>query len=240
MTIYTYDYDKDFSLKQGDILKNIPYLKLNFLVKSTYEFDKPRLNQCDKIISEIIENGEPIQIETFLNSTFVILATQDCDIRPEYNLTFFPLKIINPSKKKETRSYFKDRVRETTRFFYLPKLKKLNFPVIGPFYAILQLPFTIPYDLIEKNLEKCWFARINEYATKVYVAKISHYYTRLPFEELIFAENEEICNYLEEYRDKFKRNRSRVEDRIEEIKIALKTCDREEDINKIPFNSYLK
>lgn len=235
MTIYNYEFNLKEPLKQGDILRNIPYLSVKFLTRSTFELNKPNLNQSEEITQEIINNGDPIQIETFLNSTLVILATQDCDIRPEYNLVCYPIKLINASKKTQTRNYFKQTVRETTRNFYLPKLK---FQTLGPFHVLLQRPFTIPYEYIFKNIKKCWFARINDYARKVFVAKITHHYSRLPFEELIFAENYEISNYLDEFKKKFKGNKSKIINRINDIKIALQTCNREKDIERIPFNSY--
>ena len=88
MTVYNYIYNGLEPLKQGDILRNIQYISPEFLIKSTPDDNKPTQNQSNEILTQVITQGDIIQIETFISSTFGILATQDCDIRPEYNLTF--------------------------------------------------------------------------------------------------------------------------------------------------------
>lgn len=233
MTIFDYNFDKDCPMKQGDIFCNLPYLSFDLLVKSTYEDDKTTYNQSKDIISEVLTTGDIIQIETFVASTWGILASQDCDIRDPFDLIFLPLKEISPSVAESTINYFNQRVRDTTRFFYLPIIRKPNLEIAGPFHVQFNMPFILPYAEIEKNLRSNWVARIKEPSRIMLVGKLTHFFSRPPIDELIFAENYEIENYIKNFKKKNKFEL--VVEKIEEIKRVLCKCGREKDIDRINF-----
>lgn len=240
MTIYDYNFDENMPMKQGDIFSNLPYLSYDLLLKSTYEDDKPTIDQSDELISEILKTGDIIQVETFLASTWGILANQDCDIRDPYDLIFLPLKEISPSVAVSTLNYFNKRVRDTTRFFYLPAIKKPSIGNLGPFHAQFNMPFTLPFNQIEKNIKSCWVARIKEPSRRMLVAKLTHFFSRPPIDELIFAENQEIENYIKNFIKKNKQDKEKIIEKLEEIKRTLHACGREKDIAKISFEKLIR
>jgi hypothetical protein len=225
-------------MKQGDIFCNLPYLSFDILVKSSYEDDKPLVDQSKEIITNVLRNGELIQVETFVTSTWGILASQDCDIREPYDLIFLPLKEIPPSVAKETIGFFNSKVRDTKRFFYLPMIECPNSGKFGPFHVQFNLPFILPYIEINDNLNNCWVARIREPSRKMLVGKLTHFFSRPPIDELVFAENDEIVNYIKNYYKKNKANEIKVLEKIEEIKRTLRFCGRKKDIESIDFSSY--
>ena len=240
MTIFNYNFNVDCPMKQGDIFCNLPYLSFDVLVKSSYEEDKPIIDQSKELITEVLRNGEIIQIETFVASTWGILASQDCDIREPYDLIFLPLKEIPAAVAKETRGYFNSKVRDTTRFFYLPVIECQSSGTVGPFHVQFNMPFILPYTEINDNLNNCWVARITEPSRRMLVGKLTHFFSRPPIDELIFAENHEIENYIKNYYKKNKANEIKVLEKIEEIRRVLRICGRKNDIASIDFRNYKK
>lgn len=225
-------------MKQGDIFCNLPFLSFDLLVKSTYKDDKPIVDQSKEIIEEILRKGETIQVEAFVASTWGILANQDCDIREPYDLIFLPLKEISPSVANKTLSFFNNKVRNTTRFFYLPVIKTPSSRNVGPFHVQFNMPFIIPYREIKDNLADCWVARITEPSRRMLVGKLTHFFSRPPIDEIIFAENYEIENYIKNFYKNNKANEIKVLEKIEEIKNVLRICGRKEDADSIDFSNY--
>ncbi|MHA1168500.1 MAG: hypothetical protein ACTSRU_11805 [Candidatus Hodarchaeales archaeon] len=52
--------------------------------------------------------------------------------------------------------------------------------------------FQVPYDIINSNISVFFVARLKSPARKVLCDKISRFFTRLAFEEIIFLTDEEI------------------------------------------------
>jgi len=222
MTVYRIDIGEEEPIKQGDIFTNIPYITFDLLVKSTHAQDKPLENQRDDIFEEILKNRTVIQVETFISSTTAILASQDCDIEQGNHLIFFPLKKVPPwEPTRNIKNYF-DVIRKLLVKFYLPKINHPRFGVYGPFYAFLRTPITIPKDLIKKNLDYCWLARIKETARKFFIGRLTHFFSRPPIEELIFATRQEIMEYI---RNTDASDKTAI---INRIKFALFSCQRNE------------
>jgi len=238
LTIFNYDFDIDCPMKQGDIFCNLPYLSYDILVKSTYKDDKPIINQSKEIITEVLRKGKIVQVETFVASTWGILASQDCDIREPYDLIFLPLKEIPPSVTKTTLSFFNSKVRDTTRFFYLPVIEIPSSGNVGPFHIQFNMPFIIPHIDVKDNLNNCWVARITEPSRRMLVGKLTHFFSRPPIDELVFAENIEIENYIKNYYKNNKADEIKVIEKIEEIKRVLCVCGREKDVECIDFINY--
>ncbi len=237
MTIYDYKYDENSPIKQGDIFTHLPYFSFDILVRSAKNNEKPLKDQASEILTEVLEKGNTIQAETIISSTTAILGSQDCDIMSQYDLIFFPLEIISQSEPNKMIGYIRNNILEPTRFFYLPKLLPPESEEIGPFRVNFLYPFIIPYNFIFKNIEKCWIARINNDAKKAFIGKLSHFFSRIPIEEIIFLEVQQIIDYIKHL--KKKRERQEFLKKVEEIKKALILCNRKDDIKKIPFDALI-
>ncbi len=82
-----------------------------------------------------------------------ILASQDCDIRANYDLIFYPLKVTKKfSEWNQNINYFIEKaIKEPTRKFYLPQLRlPKKGRVLGPFQVIFQKPFIVPFNVINQ------------------------------------------------------------------------------------------
>ncbi|MFX1295485.1 MAG: hypothetical protein ACFFD2_11635 [Promethearchaeota archaeon] len=241
MTIYIYEFDENEPIRQGDIFTNIPYLSYDLIVKSTYEDDKPLYNQNIEILSEVLKKGVLTQVETFISSTTAILASQDCDIRKDLDLIFFPLEKIKSFQANTIISDFNSKVRDTVVKFYLPKLNHPKLKTLGAFFAKFRIPLVIPYNLIIENIKHCWVARIKEPPRRFYIGKLTHFFSRPPIDEIIFGEIDEIIEYIERYKTKATNEIKRREfiKKVKEIKRALKSANRSEDLSKIPFDDLI-
>ncbi len=203
--IYKYKLKRnESSLKQGDIFRNLPIITNDILVESKIGRDSLE-NEAELLQSRVIGEGEAIFIETFLKPTYGILASQDCEIRPKYNLVFYPLYHTKPIKSRNTSyvEFSKKNIRDTTRICYLPEIKISENKTAGPFYIDFQNPFSIPYKIVKNNFNNCWMARVIEPARQVIIGKLAHFYTRTPIDEIIFLNNEEITKLVQE---KWKKN----------------------------------
>ena len=203
--IYSYYDEKEDSppIMQGDIFCNLPIRSLDLLIKSITDEKNKLENQTNAILKEIVLESVYTLTESFIYPSWGILASQDCDILPDFDLIFYP--IIETKAPKDTNSsvdnFLKQFVRKPTRKYYLPKLKPLNMPEFGPSYVLLQSPFIVPYNLlIEQEIyEKSWCARINEPARKFFLGKLTNFYCRTPMDEYIFLTNSEISILIGEY-----------------------------------------
>jgi len=238
-TIYSYKKENNDSppIMQGDIFYNLPIRSLDLIIKSISDERKILENQTNLILEEIIFNGRYILTESFIYPSWGILASQDCDIRPDFDLIFYP--IIETKSTDEVNSsienFLKQNIRETTRKYYLPRLKPPHLPEYGPSYVLLQSPFIVPYNLLinEKIYEKSWCARINEPARRVFLGKLTNFYCRTPMDEYIFLTNSEITKLIKEYWKKLP-----LKDSIKklfEIRDALLFNNRKTDIQNILF-----
>lgn len=199
--ILTYKSNRAINIKeiqQGDIFRNIPYYSPDFLLKfSLNEINEDITNEVGLIFEDIIQNGNVINTKSIIFPTWAILGSQKCDIRKGYDLIFFPLvKYKEIDEQDELVNFIEKDILEWTRAMYIPK-NDLEDNRFGPFRVLLQNPFYISYEIIEKNLEHCWATHIVEKARRVFVGKITNLFTRTPVDELVFIEFNQIENYFQ-------------------------------------------
>lgn len=243
-TIYKYrDMIENAPLiSQGDIFCNLPYLTYDQLIRSGPDILDKFQNERDEILTIILKNGGQVQVEGFIDAQWGILASQDCDIRPRKDLIFFPLE---PTKtlyeSQNIITAIDDNIKNTTRKLYLPRISSPDgSKTFGPFEIIFHNPFNVPYDLINDNLEHCWKARIIESARKVFIGKLSHFYSRIPIEEIIFLENREITKYFTRGWKDFWGDKKDPEEnfqeritRVNQVRDVLRLVKREQDFHNI-------
>ncbi len=232
----------ELAISQGDIFCNLPYLMYDYLIRSSPNILDKFQNEKDEIFTIILKNGGQLQVEGFIDAHWGILASQDCDIRPKKDLIFFPLeptKILYHSQN--IIKAIDENIKDTTRKLYLPRISPPNGNrTYGPFEIIFHNPFNVPYNLIIDNLEHCWKARIIEQARKIFIGKLSHFYSRIPIEEIIFLENKEITKYFNKGWKNFwgvKRDSEEIFQeritRIKQVRDVLRLVKREQDLQNI-------
>lgn len=248
MTEIIYRYyldDNEPKIKQGDIFRNLPLRSNDIMIKSNYFEEKILEDQTNDIIEEVILNGNFILNESFIHPSWGILVSQDCDIRLDYDLIFYPLIPTRPPELwNNIEEFLSDGVRKTTRKYYLPPLNPPDKPNLGSSYVIFQSPFIIPFNIINNNkiYEETWCARLIETARKILIGKLTNFYSRTPMDEYIFLTNSQITKFLEEqwtnFWDKEKRDPSALNGiikKIGEIKTALLFNNRNEDLAHVCF-----
>ncbi len=232
MVVYYLDQTKP--IKQGDIFKNIPYLSFDLLVKSRREDKLDSLeNENIDIFEEITQEGKPILIETFISSTLCILASQDCDILNEDSLIFYPLVEY---KNHDSVNKIVEEIRDTTRSLYLPRIKVDKEREFGPFTIEFREPIKIPKVLLKGKLKVLRIAQIFESVRKIFIGKLNNFYSRLPIEETIFLECDEIQKYIVNKWKEFKNKPNEMEKICSNIKYNLEECNRTEDISNLFFD----
>lgn len=243
-TIYKYRdmIENELLISQGDIFYNLPYLTYDQLIRSGPDILYKFQNEKDEILTTILKNGGQVQVEGFIDAHWGILASQDCDIRPNKDLIFFPLE---PTKSLyESPNIIKaidENIKDTTRKLYLPRISPPDSSkTYGPFEIIFHNPFNVPYNLIIDNLEHCWKARIIEQARKIFIGKLSHFYSRIPIEEIIFLDNKEITKYFTKgwkdfwgyKKDPEERFQEKIS-RVKQVRDVLRLVKRELDLQNI-------
>lgn len=228
-------------IRQGDIFKNIPYYSPDFLMKNLNQDNQEIKNETENIFQEIMRNGEVLAVESVIFPTWAILASQDCDIRKDYDLLFFPIVKYKELKEQDNKKKFiEDDIREWNRFMFLPK-NYIDSSKVGPFRVLLQNPFYLSYEILEKNIKYCWVSHISDKARKIFLGKITNFFTRLPFDELIFLEFSEIEEYfqikwLDAWNNKekeFEESANELIDKIIELYYSFKEEEKDLDLKKI-------
>ncbi len=240
-TIYKYSLENgESTISQGDIFRNLPYFSYDYFIRldpnNIYKFE----NEKSEIFEDIIQNGSKVQIEGFFYPKWGILASQDCDIKPNKDLIFYPLKetkcLIDEDNILKS---IDNQIINTTRRLYIPKLGPPHTEAYGPYEIIFHNPFNVPFEAIINNLSNCWKARIIEPARKIFVGKLTQFYSRTPVEEIIFLENEEITKYMITNWDAFWKKGKTIEEfriklkKIEQILDILVHVDRKDDLEEI-------
>lgn len=223
-------------VNQGDVFKNLPYYTHEILRTNTISLD----NAAEKILSNIIKKNEPILVESIINPTWAILASQSCDIRDNYNLLFFP--IVKTKIPEDSLIEFIDKkMREKTRRIYLPKIILNEQEVFGPFEVLFQNPFVVPYNVIVDDLNSCWVAHIKEPARKIFIGKLTEFYSRTPMDEWMFLENDQMEKFIQyKWKEVWKPNVLNQKEIIRnilemlcELKITLFSVNRLSDFKSI-------
>ena len=178
--IYTTQHNK--RLAQGDILKNLPQITSN-------EID----------FTELITNtGQPT---LRINPKFVmgIILTQSCDIRPEYPILVAEIYTsnskLNSTLWKRANDFWKI-LRQEHRFHYLPPDSTIH-ELKEPHFVNMTNIFSLPYELLIKNIDNYFVARLNEPAQYLLKEKIIHFFTRPAFDDILYLTDNEIKAILD-------------------------------------------
>ena len=207
MTKTAYRYKSQLNnepiISQGDIFCNLPQLCYDFISESSSVQSNIKVNRANEIIEEIIKTGTPKLIEMFYNPTWAILASQDCDIREGKDLIFYPLVHDSSFELNKIIKQIEERIKNSTRALYLPQILSSDNAFEGPFRIIYHNPFNVPFDIIMRNNNNCWRARLIEPIRKMFIGKVSHFYSRTPMEEVLFLKIEEINSFIKENWDRY-------------------------------------
>jgi len=198
-------------IEQGDIFKNLP-------IFPHFINDDEKIQIWNENISRIINNNlpsEPISFEIFPIPSMGILLNQDCDIEKTRYLVFAEIRKGKDKLNLKPLKSFKQKIkiiRDETRFHYLPPWnsgENENNPWVVDFLSI----FLVPINLIKNNMDQYFVARLTPEFKIIFKDKISRFFTRLPFEDLIFLNSKERLAYK---KDK-KLSDEEYETRIKEI-----------------------
>ena len=191
--IYLKDIPK--SLEQGDICWNLPKIspaQINFsLIKG---FWIKNIKQAESGIPR-----EPITLEIQPSLSCGVILTQSCDIRSGSVILFAELreKEEDPfSPKLKGRLNQITKILHTdTRFHYFPIDNSIEILKVQKVLDFMTL-FLIPYDFLKDDIKNFFIARLISDAQKVLCEKISRFFTRLAFDDIMFLTNEEIAKYI--------------------------------------------
>lgn len=224
-----YSLDHEDQLKQGDICWKLPMItskQMKYPLGSSKIGDKSVWKEYTEYIKE--ERLTEFKISVIPTLVSGTILTQTCDIRKGNDILLgrlLPLfsKTSWPKPQNLPKSITKV-LRDETRRHYFPSLPEgitLNEGK-GPYYLDLKTLFLLPAEMIIDNMDIYWKARMIEPARKVLCEKIQRYFTRLPFDDILFFTNTEIITWLEQ-----------KEVTKEEVIKVLKSVGREEDLNEI-------
>lgn len=199
-----YKYIHNNSLEQGDILINIP--KVNPICLFSNENDDPWQEYIQCIRDK---KYNPVEFSILPQPCIGVILTQTCTIenaKEEDTLLIAELQkkteknpFKNPEGGKNKKKSYINKIHNSLRHnkpqsHYFPEIDfsaddkyenhewELNFKTI----------FSIPINTIKNNLDIFWKARILSEALVVLKDKISHFFTRLAFDDTIFHSKEEV------------------------------------------------
>lgn len=225
-----YDYvTEDAPIRQGDIFKNIPFLSFNLIVRRNNIIDN-----TEKIIDEIIESGQPTLIETYIDSTVCILASQDCDIENDFDLIFLSLEEYE-KRNVENYKQIDDIITQTTREFYLPPIKLDNDKFIGPVKINFFEPIKLPSKLIKNRLKDLRIASLKKPIRDIFIDKLKFFFSRIAMDSIMFYDNSQLQQkILEDWKNLEIPPEIKLE-KMKEIAYTLKKISRENDCSEIFF-----
>ena len=191
------------TLQQGDILQNLPKITPNQI-----NFDLIKEHWIRSINSEKLPEKTSFNVKPLLANG--VILSQSCDIRPKFSILLAELKDLPPDKLSPTNlekriKGIKNIIRDDTRIHYFPPTDEIELfkePKLLDFKNL----FLIPYEFFQENIEKYYVARLKNEAQKVLCEKISRFFTRFAFEDIIFLKNEEKSFYLESLSGEDKNN----------------------------------
>jgi len=126
--------------------------------------------------------------------------SQSCDIRQGYSILFAELTDLPENKlsvnniKKRVKG-IRNIIRDETRFYYFPPMEQIEFfkkPKLLDFKSL----FLIPYEFFQNNIQYFYVCRLKEPALKVLIDKITRFFSRLAFEDIMFLNGDEIKFHL--------------------------------------------
>ncbi len=181
------------SFEQGDIFKNLPKF-------SQFIDDDKKFQAWNANITQINNKklpSEPLSFEIYPKPTMGILLNQDCDIERAHNLVFAEIKKRNEKFSSNLSKSYNSKlkiVRDETRFHYLPPWDPKENEIM-PWIVDFLTIFLVPIGLIKNNINQYYVTRLNPDIKLIFKDKISRFFTRLPFEDLIFLNPKERLEY---------------------------------------------
>lgn len=225
-----YFFNSESRISQGDIFKNIPFMSFNILMEETNEHDFFH-NDTTKIIDNILTTGNDSIIKTVVDSTLCILSSQDCDVINQDILIFHPLEKIEPDVNELINIGPSHPIRIKTRTFYLPKLD-INGFIGGPYRVNFENPISIPKNIIVNRLLDNRIASLTIEAKRIFVNKITQFFNRLPLDEIMFLNQEEIDRYLLKCL-KDSKNQAEFKLKIAEVESVMKKYSRLQEFENL-------
>lgn len=225
-----YDYvTEDAPIRQGDIFEKIPFLSFNLIVRRNNIIDN-----TEKILDEIIETGQPTLIETYIDSTVCILASQDCDIENNFDLIFLSLEEY---EKHEVENYKQvdEIITQTTREFYLPPIKLEDDKFLGPVKINFFEPIKLPSKLIKNRLKDLRIASLKKPILDIFIDKLKFFFSRIAMDSIMFYDNSQLQQkILADWKNSEIPPEIKLE-KMKEIAYTLKKISRENDCSEIYF-----
>ena len=189
-------YDKNIpkTLEQGDILENIPKITPNQI-----NFDQIKDYWKNTFQSKTLPTKGIFQVRPILSNG--VILSQSCDIRSGFSILFaeltrVPKNKLSSSPKKRIKT-IKKIIRDDTRIHYFPRddeIKLFKEPKLLDFKSL----FSIPFKFFQDNIQNFFVGRLKSIALKVLIEKISRFFTRLAYEDVMFLSGDEIPQYLNE------------------------------------------
>ncbi len=202
--LYTLNH-KD-KLEQGDICCNLPKFLPSDLIP-----EEPSTHVWDNYLESLRENSIP-DVKFFIlpSPKWGVILTQTCDIENAKEGSSILVAELNeiedykkfeelPSitKKKSRIDNIIKTIRNEPAKHYFPELMFNNNEILGPWELDFKMIFFVPPDLIKKNKDLFWKARLKNPGLEVLKGKISRYFTRLAFEECLFFSKNENEYYID-------------------------------------------
>ena len=189
-----YDKNTPKTLEQGDILRNIPKITPNQI-----NFDQIKDYWKNTFQSKMLPIKGTFQVKPILSNG--VILSQSCDIRPGFSILFaeltdIPENKLSSSLKKRIRN-IKKIIRDDTRIHYFPpdnEIELFKEPKLLDFKSL----FFIPFEFFQDNIHNFFIGRLQNNALKVLIEKISRFFTRLAYEDVMFLSRDEISQYLNE------------------------------------------
>ncbi|MHA1791030.1 MAG: hypothetical protein ACTSVI_00205 [Promethearchaeota archaeon] len=180
------------TLNQGDILENIPKITPNQI-----NFDQINDYWRRSSNSNELPRAGTFQVKPILSNG--VILSQTCDLRPGFSILFgeiveIPNNVLSSNVKKRIKTIRKI-IRDDTRYHYFPSDSEITFfkkPKMLSFKSL----FFIPFDFFQGNIQDYFVARLKDHALKVLKEKISRFFTRLAYEDVMFLSGDEISTYL--------------------------------------------
>lgn len=202
-----YTLNHEDKIKQGDICCNLP----KFLPSDLIYEEQTNPTVWDNYIKSLQENKIPkVKFSVFPSPTWGVILTQTCDIenaKEGTSILFAELNKIenyqnfedltsNTQKKNRINNIIKMLRDEPAKHFF-PEFVSINDEIFGPWELDFKMIFFVPIDLIKNNKEIFWKVRLISPGVEVLKEKISHYFTRLAFEECLFFSKNENEYYID-------------------------------------------
>ena len=193
-------------IEQGDICCNLPKFLPSDLIS-----EEPSTPVWDNYLESLRENNIPnVKFSVFPSPKWAVILTQTCDIenaKEGSSILVAELnkiedyqnieKITSKNKREKHIDKIINTIRNEPAKHYFPELVLNNNEILGPWELDFKIIFFVPLDLIRNNKEIFWKARLISPGLEVLKEKISHFFTRLAFEECLFFSKAENESYIE-------------------------------------------